>query len=57
MQSAQAISAAYHFDFAARDYTLAGGAVELVIEGVPWSAFIDPSQSRKLMFSCQSDWL
>ena len=57
MQSAQAISAAYDFDFAPRDYTLADGAVELIIEGIPWSAFIDPPQSRKLIFSCQSDWL
>jgi hypothetical protein len=52
MQSAQAISAAYDFDLAARDYTLADGAIQLLIEGVPWSAFIDPSQSGKLIFSC-----
>jgi hypothetical protein len=57
MQSAQAISAAYDFDFAARHYALADGAVELIIEGVPWPAFIDPPQSRKLTFPCQSDWL
>src|SRR6266516_3406453 len=57
MQSAQAIGAAYYFDLAARDYTFADGAVELVIEGVPCSAFIDPSQSHELIFSCQSDWL
>ena len=30
-QSAQAVSAAYYFDLAARDYFLAGGAIELVI--------------------------
>ena len=57
MQSAQAVSAAYCFDLAARDYTLADGAIELVIEGGPWSAFIDPSQSREFIFSYQSDWL
>ena len=57
MRSAQAISAAYYFDLAARDYTLADGAIELVIEGAPWSAFIDPSQSREFIFSYQSDWL
>jgi len=56
-QSAQAISAAYYFDLAARDESLADGAIELVIEGVPWSVFIDPSQSRELLFPCQSDWL
>ena len=57
MQSAQAIGAAYHFDLAARDHTLADGAIELVIEGAPWSSFIDPSQSRELIFFGQSDWL
>jgi len=57
MQSAQAVCAAYYFDLAARDYTLADGAIELVIEGGPWSAFIDPSQSREFIFSYQSDWL
>jgi len=56
MQSSQAISATYDFDLAARDYTLADGAIEPVIEGVPWSAFIDPSQSRELIFCRQSDW-
>jgi hypothetical protein len=35
MQSAQAISPAYYFDLAARDYSLADGARELVIEGLP----------------------
>ena len=40
MQSAQAIGAAYYFDLAPRDYILADGAIELVIEGAPWSAFI-----------------
>jgi hypothetical protein len=43
MQSAQAISATYYFDLAARDYILANGAIELVIERVPFSAFIEPS--------------
>ena len=57
MQSAQDISAAYYFDLAARDESLADGAIELVIEGVPWSVFIDPSQSRELLFPGQSDWL
>ncbi|TMP94496.1 MAG: hypothetical protein E6L06_01545 [Verrucomicrobia bacterium] len=56
MQSAQAISAAYDFDLAPRDYTLADGAIELVIEGAPCSAFIDPSQSLELIFCRQSDW-
>ena len=57
MQSAQAISAAYYFDLTARDYILADGAIELVIERAPWSAFIESSQSSELIFSCQSDWL
>jgi hypothetical protein len=57
VQSEQAISAAYYFDLAARDYILADGAIELVIEGVPSSAFIDASQSCELIFSYQSDWL
>ena len=57
MQSAQAISAAYYFDLAARDYTLADGAIELVIEGVPCSAFIEPSQSSELIFCDRSAWL
>jgi len=57
MQRAPAISAAYDFDLAARYYTLADGAIELVIEGAPWPAFINPSQSRELIFSCQSYWL
>ena len=57
MQSAQAISAAYDFDLTARDYTLADSAIELVIEGAPWSAFIDPSQSRELIFCGQLNWL
>ena len=53
VQSAQAISAAYYFDLAARDYTLADGAIELVIEGIPCSALIEPSQSSELIFC---DW-
>jgi len=57
MQSAQTVCASYDFDLAARDYTFADGAIELIIEGVPCSAFIDPSQSYELIFSCQSDWL
>jgi len=55
--SAQAISAAYYFDLAARDYTLTEGAIELVIEGVPCSAFIESSQSRELIFCARSDQL
>jgi hypothetical protein len=55
--SAQAISTAYYFDLAARDYILADGAIELVIEGVPCSAFIEPSQSCELIFCIQSDRL
>jgi hypothetical protein len=57
MQSAQAISAAYYFDLAARDYSLADGAIELIIEGVPCSAFIEPSQSSELTFYARSDRL
>jgi hypothetical protein len=57
MQSAQAISAAYYFDLAARDYILANGAIELVVEGVPCSAFIEASQSSELIFCGQSDRL
>ena len=57
MQSAQAIRAAYDFDLTAGDYTLADGAIEAVIERAPWSAFINPSQSRELIFYGQSDRL
>jgi hypothetical protein len=57
MQRAEAVSAAYYFDLAARDYILADGAIELVIEGVPCSAFIEPSQSCELIFCIQSDRL
>jgi hypothetical protein len=56
-QSPQAISAAYYFDLAARDYILADGAIELVIEGVPCSAFIEPPQSCELIFCGQLNWL
>ena len=57
MQSAQVISAAYYFDLAARDYILADSAIELVVEGVPCSAFIEPSQSCELIFCDFSDRL
>src|SRR5436190_6329236 len=56
MQSAQAISAADDFNLAARDFMPAVGAIESVIEAIPWSALIDPSQSRELIFCGQSDW-
>jgi hypothetical protein len=42
---------------AARDYGLADGAIELVIEGVPCSAFIEPSQSCELIFCAGWDRL
>jgi hypothetical protein len=42
---------------AARDYTLAAGAIELVVEGVPCSAFIEPSQSCELIFRARLDRL
>jgi hypothetical protein len=57
MQSSQAISAAYYCDVAAGGYILADGAIELVIEGVPCSAFIEPSQSCELIFCARSDRL
>jgi hypothetical protein len=57
VQSEQAISAAYYCNLAARDYTLAAGAIELVIERVPWSASIEPSQSCKLIFCARLDRL
>ena len=57
MQSPQAIRTAYYFDLAARDYILADGAIELVIEGVPCSAFIEPSQSCELTFGARLDRL
>ena len=57
VQSAQAISAAYYFDLAARGYILADGAIEPVIEGVPCSAFLEPSQSSELIFWNRSGWL
>ena len=46
---------AYYFDVAARDYTFADGAIELVIERVPCSASMEPSQSSELIF-CAS-WI
>jgi hypothetical protein len=57
MQSAQAVSAAYDFNLAARDFILAHGAIESVVEAIPWSALIDPSQSSELIFCGQSDRL
>jgi hypothetical protein len=54
MQGAQAISAANYFDLAARDYILADGAIKSVVEAIPWSALIDPSQSSELIFCGQS---
>jgi len=57
MQSAQAIGAAYYFDSAAREYILADSAIEPVIEGVPYSAFIEPSQNHELIFCGQVNWL
>ena len=50
MQSAQAISATYDFNLAARDFMLTNGTIESVVEAIPWSALIDPSQSRELIF-------
>jgi len=50
VQSAQAICAAYYFDLLPRDYSLANGAIELVIKGLPPSALIEPSQSCELVF-------
>ena len=44
-----------YFDLAARDYILADSAIELVIEVVPCSGIIRPSQSSELIFSGQSD--
>jgi hypothetical protein len=55
MQSAQSVSAAYYFDSTARDYTLAAGAIELVVEGAPCPAFIEPSQSCELIFCARLD--
>ena len=57
MQSAQAVSAAYYFDLTARDYSLAAGAIELIIERIPCSAFIEPSQSCELIFCARLDRL
>jgi hypothetical protein len=57
VQCAQAIRAAYYLDLAARDYVLADGAIEPVIERVPSSAFIEPSQGSELTFYGQSDRL
>jgi hypothetical protein len=50
MQSAQAISATYDFNLAARDFMLTNGTIESVVEAIPWSALIDPSQSGELIF-------
>jgi hypothetical protein len=49
-QSVQAISTAHYFNLATRDFMLADGAIESVVEAIPWSALIDPSQSRELIF-------
>lgn len=57
MQRAQAISAPYYFDLAPRDYVFADGTIDSVIEAIPWSALIDPSQSRELIFRGQLNWL
>ena len=57
MQSAQSVSAAYYFNSAARDNIFADDAVELVIERVPCSAFIQPSQSCELIFCARLDRL
>ena len=54
MQSAETISAAYDFNLAARDFMFADGAIESVVEAIPWSALIDPSQSSELIFCGQS---
>jgi hypothetical protein len=55
VQSAQAISAAYDFNLAARDFAFADGAIESVVKAIPCSAFIEPSQSRELIFCARSD--
>ena len=57
MQSAETISAAYDFNLAARDFMFADGAIESVVEAIPWSALIDPSQRSELIFYGQSDRL
>jgi len=57
VQSAQAISAAYYCNLAARDNIFVDGAVELVIERVPCSASIEPSQSCELIFFASWDRL
>ena len=57
MQSAQSVSAAYYFNLAARDYSLAAGAIELVIKRVPSPALIEPSQSCELIFCASLDRL
>ena len=57
MQSAQSVSAAYYLDLAARDYSLAAGAIELILERIPCSAFIEPSQSCELIFCARLDRL
>ena len=57
MQSAQSVSAAYYCNLAARDNIFADGAIELVIEGVPRPAFIEPSQSCELIFCARFDRL
>ena len=57
MQSAQAISAAYDFNLAARDFAFADGAIESVVKAIPCSAFIEPSQSRELIFCARLDRL
>ena len=45
----------YDFNLAARDFAFADGAIESVVKAIPCSAFIEPSQSRELIFCARSD--
>jgi hypothetical protein len=52
---AQAISAAYDFNLAARDFMLADGAIESVVKAIPWSALINPSQEIERRFPLHAE--
>ena len=43
----QAISTAYYFNLATRDFMLADGGIESVVEANPWSALIDPVAKQR----------
>jgi len=57
MQSAQAISAAYDFNLAARDFILADSAIDSVVEAIPWSVLSIRRKAASLSSYGHSDRL